>query len=106
MKNVLLLLAFVAQFFVFYIVFFVGTMAGYMLDPFHPQWFVTHPTPGSTRYFTPDGLILTIVLYLVILAVEKGSKRTARSFVTSTAALVLALALGLLAKIGFSTPGL
>jgi predicted ABC-type exoprotein transport system permease subunit len=63
MKRVL---AVVGQFCLFFVVFLAGTL----WDPFHLRWFVTQPSPTSTRYFVPDGLILCVLLYLVILAIE------------------------------------
>jgi hypothetical protein len=96
MKRVL---AVVGQFCLFFVVFLAGTL----WDPFHLRWFVTQPSPTSTRYFVPDGLILCVLLYLVILAIEAGRKRLLGSGVGTTLAFVLALVLGFLSKFGMAT---
>ena len=96
MKKIFLALL---QLVLFLLVFLVGSL----LDPFHLQWFVSHPTPISTRYFVPDGLLLTVALLVVILAIETAVKKL-RSFGTITAVtFALALAAGLLAKFGWVT---
>jgi hypothetical protein len=101
MRIFLLFLALVAETFIFYIVFLTGTFAGAMVDPLHLQWFVTHPTPGSTRAFTPDGLLLMLALYLVILGVLALSRRSGRAFLVATGSFLLALCLGIYSKIGW-----
>ena len=88
----------IAQFILFYVVFFLGSL----LDPLHQKWFISHPSPTSTRYFVPDGLILMLGLYLLFLAVEAARKRLATSGRWTSIAFVLALALGLLSKFGFA----
>ncbi len=96
MKRILLA---IGKFLLFLLVFFAGSLA----NPFHLHWLVTHPTPTTTRFFVPDGLILMAVLYVVILLVASLRKRLTTSGFYTTAAFVLALALGLLAKFGFAT---
>lgn len=92
-------LSIAAQFFLFLLVFLGGTLA----DPFHLKWSVTHPTPTSTRYFVPDGLILMVALYLLFLVVEFLMKKLTRMGLWTTAAFLLALVLGFLSKFGFAT---
>ena len=87
------------QFLLFLIVF----AAGSLLNPFHLKWLVTHPTPLSTRDFSPGGLILVLILYLLILIFEAMQKRLPRAGMVTSAALVLALILGFLARFGFAT---
>lgn len=87
------------QFLLFLIVF----AAGSLLNPFHLKWFVTHPTPLSTRDFSPGGLILVLALYLLILVFEAMAKRLPRAAAVTTVALLLALIVGLVAKFGFAT---
>lgn len=67
------------------------------------KWFTTHPTPESTRYFVPDGLILMTLLYLIILAIEAAMKRIRTVGLWTSLAFVVALLLGLWSKIGFAT---
>ena len=100
MKRVLLL---VGQFVLFYVIFLATPLLA-LLDPLHPQWFAQHPTVTSTRYFAPEGLIVSFVLYLVILGFGAASKRlTAQSGVITTAAFLLAVLLGIWGKFGYRT---
>ena len=89
----------IAQFILFLLVFLAGSLA----NPMHLKWAVTHPTLTTTRYFVPDGLILMIVLYVVILLIEVLRKRLLTSGLWTTGAFVLALILGFLAKFGSAT---
>ena len=91
-------LTLIAQTILFLVVFLAGTL----LDPFHLKWFITHPTLTSTRYFVPDGVLLMLALYLVILIVQLLRKHLAAARL-STLAVLLALALGLLSKFGLAT---
>ena len=92
-------LAVVAQFLLFFVVFLAGSLA----DPFRLKWFVTHPTVTSTRFFVPDGLILMVVLYAVILGAETGTKRLRSAGTLTSVAFALALFLGFAAKFGWAT---
>jgi hypothetical protein len=103
MKTVFLILAGLIQFAFFYLVFLGGTFAGALFDPLHLRWFVSHPTPFSTRYFTPDGLLLLIAVYLLLLAAEAIFKARRPHRAITTAAFVLALLFGFVSKIGFIT---
>ena len=89
------------QFLLFLAAFAVGIVIG-VFDPLHLRWFVTHPTPATLRYFTPDGLILTLLLYLVILAIEATRKTLRRSALRTTVALILALLVGFYFRFGFA----
>ena len=72
------------------------------LDPFHAQWFISHPTPTSIRYFVPTGLIYMTILYLVVFAIEAAMKRLRTAGLWTTIVYVLALAIGFAAKFGFT----
>jgi hypothetical protein len=73
-----------------------------LFDPLHLKpWFLSHPTPVSTRYFSPEGLLLMILLYLVILAVEAARKRIRTSGILTTIAFVLVLAFGIWSRWGW-----
>ena len=87
------------KFVLFLLVFFAGSL----LNPFHLRWMVTHPSPISTRFFVPDGLLLMLGLYVLILVIEAMRKRLLSSGPWTTAALILALVLGYLAKFGLAT---
>ncbi len=96
MKNALLL---IAQTILFLIVFLAGTL----WDPFHLKWFVTHPSPGATRFFVPDGLILIAILYLLIVIIEAVAKRFETAGRWTSIAFVIAIILGLMSKFGLAT---
>ena len=57
---------------------------------------------GNHRQFTYDGLILMLVVYVFILAIE-ALRRRLRSGGLTTIAFVLALIIGLWAKFGLKT---
>ena len=65
-----------------------------------PAWQV-HAGPNSV--FILDGLLLTLAVYLVILAVEVATKRLRDAGNLTTLALLLAVALGLAVKFGFKS---
>jgi hypothetical protein len=96
LKKTLLVLA---QLILFYLVF----LAGSLLDPFKMKWFLTHPTPLSTRFYVPDGLLLMIGLYLLILIAEALAKRIRTAGTLTSIAFVLVLALGVFSKFGWVT---
>ncbi len=95
MKKAILL---ILQFFFFLGIFLVGSF----LHPLNLRWSETHITPTTIRYFIPDGLIIMLALYAVIVITQALSKRL-RAGIITTAALLLALAVGLLAKFGSVT---
>jgi hypothetical protein len=86
-----------------FILFLLVFLAGSFLHPFGAQWSVTHPTPTSTRYFVPDGLLIMVALYIVILIIEALARRLRTAGILTTIALLLALAAGFLAKFGSVT---
>jgi hypothetical protein len=90
------------QFVVFVAVFLGGTVVA-VFDPLRLRWFVSHPTVTSTRYFSPEGLILTLALYMLILLGEAAFKRFRNAAPWTTLALLLALAVGLYFKFGWTT---
>jgi len=72
-----------------------------LFDPLHLKWFLSHPTQVSTSYFSPEGLLLMILLYLVVLLVEAARKRIRTSGILTTIAFVLVLAFGIWSKWGW-----
>ncbi len=96
MKTVVLLLV---QTCVFLVLF----LAGSLLDPFHLKWFASRVSATATRFFVPDGLILMCVAYVLLLVAEVAGRRLARLGVWTTAAFVIALVCGFLAKFGMVT---
>jgi hypothetical protein len=57
---------------------------------------------GTTRYFVPDGLMITVGVFVAILAVQALRKRTCDSPWTIVS-FVLAIAIGYALKFGFVT---
>jgi hypothetical protein len=99
MKKTFLVLL---QFVVFVAVFLGGTVIA-VFDPLRLRWFVSHPTVTSTRYFSPEGLILTLGLYVLILLVQLARRRLWSAAPWTTLALLLALGVGLYFKFGWIT---
>ena len=60
-------------------------------------------TPGITRIFVADGLLLMFALYVVIMLVEALRKRLRSTAPWTTLAVILAAVLGLMMKFGFKT---
>ena len=58
---------------------------------------------APNRVFVLDGLVLTLVVYVLIIAVEAIRKRLAGAGSLTTLALLLALVLGLAMKVGFKS---
>lgn len=71
------------------------------LPSFSSLYWPVQTAPG--RVFVLDGLILTLIVYLLILAVEAVRRRLRGAGGLTTLALVLALVLGLAMKIGFKS---
>ena len=87
------------QFFLFLLTFAIGSFA----HPFNLRWGLTVTTPTVTRYFVPDGLLLMVILFVLILIMEALMKRL-RTFAPWTAlAFVLAGIVGFAMKLGFIT---
>ena len=80
------------------IVFFVGSI----FPPFHFEH-VLIATPGTTRIFVADGLVLALVLYVLIVILEVVRKRLRTAAPWTTLAFLLAVVFGLMMKFGFKT---
>ena len=88
----------VFQFVLFLLVFGAGSF----FPPFHFER-VLIVTPGFTRIFVADGLLLMCALYVLIVLVEVMRKRLRTSAPWTTLAVILAAVLGLMMKFGFLT---
>jgi hypothetical protein len=95
MKKIILT---VLQLILFLLVFFVGSI----LPPFHLEH-VLIATPGFTRIFVADGLLLMLIVYALILLIEGLTKRLRTAAPWTTLAVILAAAFGLMMKFGFLT---
>src|SRR5260370_37550067 len=95
MKNAVLTLL---QFVLFFILFGVVSL----FQPFHFEH-VLIATPGVTRIFVADGLLLMFALYVLIVLIEVLRKRLRPSAPWTTIAVILAAVLGLMMKFGFLT---
>ncbi|HLI76903.1 MAG TPA: hypothetical protein VKV02_08150 [Acidobacteriaceae bacterium] len=90
----------VLQTLLFIILFAVGSFLP-ALPSFRSFYWQVQTSPG--RVFVLDGLLLTLLVYLLIVAVEAARRRLRGAGALTTLALVLALALGLAMKIGFKS---
>jgi len=88
----------ILQFFLFLIIFGIGSL----FPPFHFEH-VLIATPGVTRIFVADGLLLMFALYVLIILVEIMRKRLRTAAPWTTLAVILATVLGLMMKFGFLT---
>ncbi|HEX3374418.1 MAG TPA: hypothetical protein VHS13_09430 [Edaphobacter sp.] len=95
MKKVV---ATILKFAVFLFVFLVGSL----FPPFHFEH-VLIATPGITRIFVADGILLMFALYVLIVLVEAMRKRLRTATPWTTLAVVLAAVFGLMMKFGFKT---
>ena len=95
MKNVVLT---ILQLILFLIVFFVGSL----FPPFQFEH-VLIATPGTTRIFVADGLVLALVLFVLIVILEAVRKRLRIAAPWTTLAFLLAVVFGLMMKFGFKT---
>ncbi|HEX4576649.1 MAG TPA: hypothetical protein VH117_04825 [Edaphobacter sp.] len=95
MKNVVFT---ILKFLLFLIVFGVGSL----FPPFHFEHIII-ATPGVTRIFVADGLLLMFALYVLIVIAEALRKRLRTSAPWTTLAVILAAVLGLMMKFGFLT---
>jgi hypothetical protein len=82
----------------FLFVFFIGSI----FPPFHFEHILI-ATPGTTRIFIADGLLLMLALYVLLVIVEALRKRLRTAGPWTTLAFVLALVFGLMMKFGFLT---
>jgi hypothetical protein len=85
-----------------FVLFLIVFGAGSFLPPFHFEHILI-ATPGFTRIFVADGLLLMFALYIVIVLVEVTRKRLRNSVLWTTVAVILAAVLGLMMKFGFKT---
>jgi hypothetical protein len=88
-----------AQFVLFLLVFLVGSF----MNPLHMEWFVSHPTAESTRFFVPGGLLLAAAVYVVILMTEMVTRRLRTMGLGTTVGFAFAVVIGLAAKFGWVT---
>jgi hypothetical protein len=88
----------VLQLILFLTVFFACSL----FPPFHIEH-VLSTGPAGTRIFIADGLVLSLVLYLLILLIELLTKRLRTAAPWTTLALILAIIFGLMMKFGFLT---
>jgi hypothetical protein len=88
----------ILQLILFLFVFFVGSI----LPPFHFEH-VLIATPGFTRIFVADGMLLMFALYVLIVLVEVLRNRLRTSVPWTTLAVILAAIFGLMMKFGFLT---
>jgi hypothetical protein len=88
----------ILQFLLFFIVFGAGSL----FPPFHFEH-VLIVTPGFTRIFVADGLLLMFAFYVLIVLVEIMRKRLRTAAPWTTLAVVLAAVFGLMMKFGFKT---
>jgi hypothetical protein len=88
----------ILQLLLFLFVFFIGSF----FPPFHYEH-VLIATPGFTRIFIADGLLLMFALYVLIVLVEFLRKRLRTSAPWTTLAVILAAVFGLMMKFGFKT---
>ena len=88
----------VLQLMLFLFVFFVASL----FPPFHFEHILI-ATPGFTRIFIADGLVLMCLLYIVIVLGEVMRKRLRATAPWTTLALILATVFGLMMKFGFLT---
>jgi hypothetical protein len=87
------------QFFLFLLTFAIGSFA----HPFNLRWGLTATTPTVTRYFVPDGLLLMVILFVLILIMEALMKRLRTFAPWTTLAFLLAAIVGFVMKLGFIT---
>jgi hypothetical protein len=95
MKNVVLT---ILQLILFLVVFFIGSL----FPPFHFEH-VLIATPGTTRIFVADGLVLALVLFVLTVILEAVRKRLRIAAPWTTLAFLLAVVFGLMMKFGFKT---
>jgi len=88
----------ILQFLLFLAVFGFGSL----FPPFHFEHILL-ATPGTTRIFIADGLLLTLAIYVLIVIVQILRKRLRILTPWTTLAFILAVVLGLTMKFGFLT---
>ena len=85
-----------------FVLFFIVFLAGSLFPPFHFEHILI-ATPGVTRIFVADGILLMFALYVLIIVIEIMRKRSRTSAPWTTLAVILAAVLGLMMKFGFKT---
>ena len=88
----------ILQLILFLLVFLVGSL----WEPFHFEH-VLIASPGTTRIFIADGILLMFALYILIVLVQIMRKRLRTSAPWTTLAVILAAIFGLMMKFGFLT---
>ena len=86
----------------FLLFLFVLTFGSLFWHPFHLRWATSVTTPGVTRYYVPDGLLLAIGVFFAIVLVQAIRKRLCNTTWTVVAFLA-AVAMGYAMKLGFVT---
>jgi hypothetical protein len=84
------------------VVFLLVFLAGSLLAPFHIEH-VLSSTPAGTRIFIVDGYLLMVILFIAILLIETLRKRIVAAGPWTTAAFILATAMGFAMKFGLLT---
>ena len=92
-------LLFVLQTILFLLVFALGSV----FLPFLPSLPVLQTVTSPGHAFVYDGLLLALVLWLLILLIEAVRRRLREAGPLTTAALALALLLGLAMRFGFKS---
>ena len=88
------------QFFLFLLTFAIGSFA----RPFHLSWDLASASSANVhRTFVPDGLLLMVILFVLILIMEALMKRLRTFAPWTTLAFVLAAIVGYAMKLGFIT---
>lgn len=90
---------FVLQTILFLLVFALGSV----FLPFLPFLPVLQVVTSPGHAFVYDGVLLALVLWLLMVALEAARKRLREAGPLTTAALVLALSLGLVMRFGFKS---
>ncbi len=96
MRNVI---ATLLQFILFLLAFFVGS---FVYHPFHVES-TLRMRELHTRSFIWDGVLLMLIAYVLVLAIEAARKRLKSQAIPSTIALLLAALAGYALRFGFIT---
>ncbi len=102
MKTVVAVLGQVILFALFLTIFFGGGLLHlFGFNLFYAQWFLSHPTPTTMRFFIPAGLILMTIVYLIVLGIEAAAKKIRTAGLWTSVVFAVALVIGLVAKFGW-----
>ncbi len=91
----------ILKFLLFFLAFVVGSFLP-LPPPFHFER-VLNTTPAGTHIFIGDGLHLMLLLYIVLVVIEVFRKKLRSSVPWTTLALLIAMGLGFMMKLGFKT---